>query len=180
MIGEARLEQSEAGLTPVTDGWFVVNLRDAAWWKNGHFGTVCVLEGEDLPDWDVGYTIGVFRPGETGGLYHREGNQEGFFVLSGECTLLVEGQERPLKAGDFFHCPAGTDHIIVGAGDGPCAIFMLGGRLREKAIVYPREEVALKHGAGVEEETPSPKEAYAPFPKWTPGPPESFAGLPWA
>ena len=29
MVEEARLEQLDAGLTPVTDGWFVVNVRDA-------------------------------------------------------------------------------------------------------------------------------------------------------
>jgi hypothetical protein len=49
----------------------------------------------------------------------------------------------------------------------------------EKGIVYPRSELALRHGAGVEEETTVPKEAYAPFPEWRLGPPASFDGLPW-
>ena len=47
----------------------------------------------------------------------------------------------------------------------------------EKGIVYPRSEVALRHGAGVEVETTSPAEAYAPFPKWQLGPPASWAVL---
>jgi oxalate decarboxylase/phosphoglucose isomerase-like protein (cupin superfamily) len=59
-------------------------------------------------------------------LYHSEGVQEGFFVLSGECTLIVEEEERQLRQWDYFHCPAETRHVIVGAGDGPCAILMLG------------------------------------------------------
>jgi hypothetical protein len=36
--------------------------------------------------------------------------------------------------------------------------------------VYPVNDVALKHGAGVERETASPKEAYAPFPEAVPVP----------
>jgi quercetin dioxygenase-like cupin family protein len=38
-------------------------------------------------------------------MYHREKAQEGFLVLSGECLLVVEGEERPLRQWDFFHCP---------------------------------------------------------------------------
>ena len=44
----------------------------------------------------------------------------------------------------------------------------------------PRPQLALRHGAGVEGETTSPAEAYAPFPKWQPGPPDDWSGLPCA
>ena len=101
-------------------------------------------------------------------------------VIVGECVLLVEGEERRLRAWDFVHCPPETEHIFVGAGDGPCVIFMSGGRTGEKRITYPRSELALRYGAGVEAETSEPREAYAAFPAWTPGPPESWGGLPWA
>jgi uncharacterized cupin superfamily protein len=100
--------------------------------------------------------------------------------LAGECLLLIEGEERLLRAWDFVHCPPETEHIFVGAGDSPCVIFMAGGRTGEKRITYPRSEVALRYGAGVETETSVPREAYASFPKWQPGPPESWDGLPWA
>ena len=79
-----------------------------------------------------------------------------------------------------MHCPPGTEHIFVGAGDGPCVIFMAGARTEGKTIVYPRSELALRHGAGVETETRVPREAYASFPRWQPGPPASWDGLPWA
>jgi hypothetical protein len=59
-------------------------------------------------------------------------------------------------------------------------IFMAGGRTGEKRTTYPRSELALRYGAGAEAETSVPGEAYASFPKWEPGPPESFDGLPWA
>jgi uncharacterized cupin superfamily protein len=180
MVEEARLEPSAAGLTPATDGWFVVNVRDAAWLRSEAFGAECIFEDHDAPFADLGFGLCVLRPGRPNGMYHSETNQEDFLVLAGECLLLVEGEERPLQTWDFVHCPPGTEHIFVGAGEGPCVIFMTGGRTREKGIVYQRCELARRHGAGVETETSSPAEAYAPFPKWQPGPPDTFDGLPWA
>jgi uncharacterized cupin superfamily protein len=183
MVAEARLEHLAAGRTPVTEGWFVVSVPDAAWVTNEALGAACVFEGDDAPFGDVGFTLSVLQPGQSGGRYHREANQEDFLVLAGECLLLIEGEERRLKAWDFVHCPPNTEHGFVGAGDTPCLIFMVGARRGwpdEKGIVYPRSELALRHGAGVEVETSSPAEAYAPFPRWHPGPPESWAGLPWA
>ena len=179
---EAHLEATAYGLTPVSDGWFVVNVRDGAWVTNDVLADAFVIEGEETPEFpQLGFTIAVLQPGRPSGLYHREANQEDFLVLSGECALVIEGEERRLSAWDFVHCPAGTDHALVGAGDGPCVIFMAGSRAGwpDKGIVYPRSELALRHGAGVETETTSPAEAYAPFPKWQPGRPESFDGLPW-
>lgn len=179
MVEEAPLVESEAGLVAAKEGWFVVNVRDAAWVTSDSLNPACVFEGDAAPFPEVGFTLGVLYPGRTGGLYHRESNQEDFLVLAGECLLLVEGEERPLKAWDFVHCPAGTEHAFVGAGEGPCLIFMTGGRTGEKEIVYPRSDLALRHGVGVETETTSPAEAYAPFPKWQPGRPPDWEGLPW-
>ena len=193
MTPPARLEAVESGLTPADEGWFVVNVDDAAWVANDAFGARCVFEtsgrvARGRPDLDVhefedmGFTLTVLEPGRPSGLYHAESMQEGFLVLAGECVLLVEGEERPLRAWDFFHCPAGTQHTFIGAGDGPCIIFMTGARAGwpEKGIVYPRSELARRHGAGVETETASPREAYAPFPKWQPGRPDNWNELPWA
>ena len=65
-------------------------------------------------------------------------------MLSGECLAIIEGEERPLRAWDFVHCPPGTEHIFVGAGDGPCVIFMAGARAHRGEQVYTRDEVALR------------------------------------
>jgi uncharacterized cupin superfamily protein len=177
-VAEAKLEQLDEGLTPVTDGWFVVNVPEAAWIRNEARGSACIFEGADVSFPQVGYTIGVLQPGQSGSRYHREANQEDFLVLSGECIAILEGEERHLKQWDFVHCPPGTEHTFVGAGDGPCVIFATGARV-SKETVYPRNELALRHGAGVEAETTEPAEAYAPFPKWQQGPPPSWEGLPW-
>jgi oxalate decarboxylase/phosphoglucose isomerase-like protein (cupin superfamily) len=84
-----------------------------------------------------------------------------------------------LRAWDFVHCPPGTEHIFVGAGDQPCVIFMAGARALRGSAVYPRSEAALRNGAGAEGETSDSAQAYARFPKWRPGPPPSFDGLPF-
>jgi uncharacterized cupin superfamily protein len=190
VIEEARLVEADSGLAPQTDGWFVVNVRDAAWLTNQAFGARCVFEADRpvlrrRPDLDVqrfadlGITLAVVAPGQPSGMYHAESDQEDFLVLAGECLLLVEGEERPLRAWDFVHCPPGTAHAFIGTGDGPCVIFMAGGRTPEKHIVYPASDLARRHGAGVEAETRSASEAYAPFPHWQPERPDRLVGLPW-
>jgi uncharacterized cupin superfamily protein len=178
-VEEARLEDTGGGLAAATEGWFVVNVRDAAWVTNDVLGACRIFEGGDVSFPELGFTLAVLEPGQTGGRYHGESNQEDFLVLTGECLLLIEGEERPLRAWDFVHCPPWTEHAFVGAGDGPCVIFMTGARTREHSVVYPHSELALQHGAGVETATTKPAEAYAPFPKWQSKKP-SFTGLPWA
>jgi uncharacterized cupin superfamily protein len=185
------LEPVESGLTPVGEGWFVANVGELAWITNDAFGAACTFESdvpvvrgrpelEPLEFEQLGFTLSVHAPGQTSGLYHGESNQEDFLVLAGECLLLIEGEERRLRAWDFVHCPPWTQHIFVGAGEGSCAIFMIGARTREKHIVYPESELARRHGGGVESETSSPGEAYAPFPHWRAARPEGWDELPWA
>jgi uncharacterized cupin superfamily protein len=128
---------------------------------------------------DIGLKLGVLAPGQPSGMYHAESNQEDFLILAGECVLVVEGEERRLRAWDFVHCPPGTGHVFVGAGDAPCVIFMTGARTAEKTIVYPRSEAARRHGAGVETETFSAAEAYAPFLHWQPERTGNWDRLPW-
>ena len=179
MVEEARLEQTAGGLAPATAGWFVVNVRDGRWMTNAVLGDAFVLEGDEVGLEQVGYTIGILQPGQSGGRYHRESEQEDFLVLAGECLLIIEEEERPLKQWDFVHCPAGTNHGFVGAGDSPCVLFATGTRTENHEVIYPRSELAIRHGVGVETETSKPAEAYAPFPKWQDGRPESWDGLPW-
>ena len=154
------MRKIDAGLVPEGEGWFVLNAQDAAW-HDGDFGAYTSFQG-DVRFPQLGINIGVLMPGQPACMYHREDNQEDFLVLSGECLLLIEGEERRLRAWDFVHCPAWTEHVFVGAGDGPCAVLAVGARA-SRDIVYPRSELALRHAAGVETETPAPREAYAPF-----------------
>lgn len=142
--------------------WWVHNVRDMRWQEN-ELGASAEFDkdGERFPEFGINLT--TLEPGQPMTMYHREGSQEGFLVLHGECVLVVEGDEVPLRAWDYFHCPPNVAHAIVGAGSGSSLVLAVGNRLGPDSIVYPRDDTALKHAAGVEEETPHPKEAYARF-----------------
>jgi len=170
VVPEARLARTENGLVPEGEGWFVVNAREARWWHHETFGSSVTFEGDDARFPDFGINIQVLQPGQPNCMYHGENAQEDFLVLSGECLVLVEGEERRLKQWDFVHCPAWTEHVFVGAGSAPCAILMVGARPEREELLYPVDEVARKHGAGVAEETTSGREAYATFPQTRQGP----------
>jgi uncharacterized cupin superfamily protein len=178
---EAKLQETPAGLEPTGDGWFVVNVRDTAWVTHHAFGSGCVFESrQDAPFPQLGINISVLEPGEPMCLYHEESAQEDFLVLSGECILLANGEERPLKTWDFVHSPAGTEHVIVGAGDGPSIILAAGARPEDEQLHYPRNELAERYGASAEKDTPNPQEAYSRFERPEPGRPKYWTDLPWA
>jgi uncharacterized cupin superfamily protein len=160
-VPEATIKTTDAGAEVASDGWFVLNLADARWMRNERAGAACVFERRDAPFDGFGINVRVLQPGEPNGKYHLESVQEGFLVLSGECLLLIEDQERRLRAWDFVHCPPGTAHIVVGAGDGPCAILMVGARRPDSTIHYPRTDLAARHGAAAPHDTDVPREAYA-------------------
>jgi uncharacterized cupin superfamily protein len=186
-VEEARLVDTGSGLVPQSAGWFVVNAGETAWLRNDAFGWRSAFEAggpvlRARPELEphgfdqIGIRLQVLEPGKPTGLYHAETQQEAFLVLSGECLLLVEEEERRLRAWDFFHCPAGTRHVFVGVEE-PCVILMTGARMPDATIVYPESDLARSHGAGVEAETDSPHEAYEPFGHWQLGDPGD--ALPW-
>jgi uncharacterized cupin superfamily protein len=180
VVPEAPLERTEKGLVAAGDGWFVLNAREARWRHREGRGERLPFEG-DTDFAQVGISLYVLGPGEPIGMYHWEADQEDFLVLSGEALLIVEGEERPLRQWDFVHCPADTKHIIVGAGDGRCVVLAIGAREHQEGAGwggYTVDEVALRHGAGVEQETNDADEAYSRFPEpeptryqegWLPG-----------
>jgi uncharacterized cupin superfamily protein len=157
-IPEAPIEPADSGRVPAGEGWFVLNVRDARW-LDGDFGAYTRFEGDAARFQQLGINIGVLAPGQASCMYHGEDEQEDFLVLAGECLLLIEGQERRLQAWDFVHCPPWTEHVLVGAGDGPCTVLAVGTRT-DGDVVYPASELAQRHRAGVERETHDPKEAY--------------------
>jgi uncharacterized cupin superfamily protein len=165
-VAEARLEDSGSGLAPATEGWFVVNVRDAQWLASAGgekqpSGSECSFESEAVEFPQLGIRLHVLEPGEPNGLYHGENQQEDFLVLSGECVLLVEGEERRLRAWDFAHCPPWTEHIFVGGSTEPCVILMVGSRSQPWEVRYVVSDLAARYGASVTEQTSDPRQAYA-------------------
>ena len=170
------LEQTEHGLVAAGEGWFVLNACAARWRYTDARRASLRFEGEtDFPQ--IGITLVVLWPGEPMAMYHWEADQEDFLVLSGEALLIIEGEERPLRPWDFVHCPPGTKHVIVAAGELPCTVLAVGalehhttgtrvdGTLQgtEDWGAYTVDEAALRHGAGVEAETTDAEAAYARF-----------------
>ncbi len=179
MVPEAPLRQTDHGLVATGEGWFVLNAL-AARWHHRDGKAILRFDGETEFS-QVGISVVVLDPGEPMAMYHWETDQEDFLVLSGEALLIVEGEERPLRQWDFVHCPAGTQHVLVGAGDGDCAILAVGAREHQTTRgpdgtlewvadwgAYTVDEAALRHDAGVEEETTDEEQAYARFPELEP------------
>jgi len=142
--------------------WWVRSVRETRWQEN-ELGATSEFDKHVERFQEFGINLTVLQPGQPMTMYHREDYQEGFLILRGECLLVVEGQELPLRAWDYFHCPSGTAHAIVGAGSGSALVLAVGSRVGPDVILYPRDETALRLNAGVEQDTPSPKEAYARF-----------------
>jgi uncharacterized cupin superfamily protein len=142
--------------------WFVANVRDLRWQQN-ELGASCEFDKhrERFPEFGINLT--VLEPGQPMTMYHRESYQEGFLVLRGECLLIVEGGELPLRQWDYFHCPAEIAHAVVGAGTESALILAVGNRLGPDSILYPHDDTASKHGAAVEHDTSEPRVAYARF-----------------
>jgi len=185
MVQEARLESVASGLAPVAPGgWFVVNTADAAWVNNDRHGGVCIFESDEFvlrgrPDLDeyvkpgAGFVIRVVSPGQPTGGFHAESVDENFLVIAGECILIVEDEARHLRTWDFVHCPPGTGHTFVGAGEAPCVLVCSGNRDLDDATFwreYRESEIARRHGLDEERQ---------PADTWKVERPPQWRELPW-
>lgn len=146
-------------------GWFVVNVADAPALSHEQAGSAVAFESRDDRFPELGINIRVLEPGQPASKYHAENVQEDFLVLAGECLAILDGEERRLRAWDFVHCPPDTPHVFIGAGDGPCAILMVGARGPHKELRYLSDAVAARHGASAPHDTSRPAEAYADWSK---------------
>jgi uncharacterized cupin superfamily protein len=170
MVPEAKPARTEYGLVPSGEGWYVLGLRDAEWRHADGRGAVCLalddFEGERRAE-ELGVNPFVLGPGEAMAMYHWEADQEDFLVVAGEATLIVEGEQRQLRAWDFVHCPPNTKHVIIGAGTGPCVVIAVGARERSsepESLGFTADELARRHGVSVDEDTTDPDAVYGPLP----------------
>ena len=175
-VPRAQVDESEHGLVVKSDGWFVVNAREIRWFESEGWGRFSNFGGDTLFD-QLGIGITVLGPGQPLSMYHWESDEENFLILDGTATLIIEGEERPLRQWDFVHCAPYAAHTIVG---GPCVVLGVGSRERHTEIgpdgrrtgraggsEYTVDDTAREYGAGIEPGTPQ-DEAYARFPPRTP------------
>jgi uncharacterized cupin superfamily protein len=152
-VEETPVREAGAGLAPEGDGWFIVNIADSQGLAVEKFGSGAMFEARVGNFPHFGINVRVLEPGKPASMYHRENRQEAFLVLDGECVAVVEGRERTMSKGDFLHCPSGTAHVIVGAGDAPSSVLMVGARIADPEIEFPVSEGAARYGASVESPT---------------------------
>ena len=151
---------------------FVRNVADAPAFDHPVSGFRILFESPDAEFPQIGVNIQVLRPGQPNAKYHSEAAQEDFLVLGGECLVLLDGEERTLGPWDFVHCAAGSPHVFVGAGDGPCWILAIGARREPETLAFPADEGAARYGASASVSTDDGGEAYA---DWEGGPPPGLA-----
>jgi uncharacterized cupin superfamily protein len=158
----------------------IANLADVAARAHPRRATVVNPEPGGRPWPEIGLNVQIMQPGQPNCRYHSEPVQEDFLVLWGECILIHGNEERRLRQWDFVHCPAGAEHVFVGAGDGPCAVLMIGSRPADE-VHYPVNELAAKYDASVKVPTDDPAVAYADWGTeewqpargaWPPSPPD--------
>jgi len=118
MVPEANIVKRENGLVPDGEGWYVLNARESTWLHTDDFGVACTFEG-DVRFAEFGINVSVPKPGQPACMYHGEEAQEDFLVLAGECLVLIEGEERPLRKWDFVHCPPGPSTSSSAPVPGP-------------------------------------------------------------
>jgi quercetin dioxygenase-like cupin family protein len=172
---EARIEDTPEGQRPATGGWYIRNLGELAWSTVEGYGAWYDFGDRSDPSKPgIGVHVHVLQPGEANGYYHAEDAEEGFLVLSGECIAIVEGEERRLGRWDYFHSPPWTEHIMIGAGDGPCAILMFGSPDPRRKVSWIANETAAKHGASVAETTSDGAEVYGDVTEVRVLPPKPF------
>ena len=74
-VPEAQLEKTELGVVAESEGWFVLNARDASWIRSEERGQDTDFEGKQ--EWtQLGFRIQVLSPGQRG-LYHGESRPGG-------------------------------------------------------------------------------------------------------
>jgi hypothetical protein len=70
-VPEAQLEDFGSALTPVTQGWFVVNVRDVEWWFAEGRCARCAFENEygepPVEFGQLGMNVTVLKPGQPTG-----------------------------------------------------------------------------------------------------------------
>ena len=66
---------------------------------------------------------GRLEPGASIGLHTHYNDSEIIYILEGEGTVLFDGEEYPLHAGECHYCPKGHDHSLINSGGNDLRFF---------------------------------------------------------
>src|SRR5206468_768614 len=76
----------------------------------------------------VGVDLTGVGAGEPVAMNHDGNDPRDLLGVAGEALLIIEGEEGRLHPWNFVHCPPGTNHGIVRAGETPCVVVAVGAR----------------------------------------------------
>src|SRR4051794_31491989 len=96
-VPEEPMEDREHGRRAAGGGGIVLTVADSNGIGSDRSGPFTAFETPDHPHPHFGIGVHILWLGQPNGLYHEEDTQEDFLVLSGECILLVEEQERRMR-----------------------------------------------------------------------------------
>jgi mannose-6-phosphate isomerase-like protein (cupin superfamily) len=68
----------------------------------------------------------VLRPGQRGRIHAHERQEEVYLVLDGTLSLLVEGEEESLGAGELIRVAPGVRRQLLNRGPGPLSLIAIG------------------------------------------------------
>ena len=89
------------------DDLTIIRPTERAEWRPDRMGKSTLFESTRVL---VG--LNAFEPGQFHALHHHEGMDKVYHVVEGEGTLLLDGRELPMKAGDLVAAPEGVPHGI--------------------------------------------------------------------
>ncbi len=98
----------------------------------------------------IGVHLIYVEPGKDTTEYHKHYyEEECIYVLSGEGTLVIEGESFPFGEGDFVGFPANTAaHSLKNTGEGTLICLVMGQRLEQDVADYPHQGKRLYRNTG--------------------------------
>ena len=97
---------------------------------------------------NFGVNLTTVGPGTVTALQHVHSAQdEMVYVVSGQPTLILDGEAIPLEPGMVIGFPAnGPAHHIENRSDGACMLLEIGDRSTDDAVSYPTEDIQAVMG----------------------------------
>jgi uncharacterized cupin superfamily protein len=99
---------------------------------------------------NLGVHIMTVAPGERSSEYHcHKYEDEAIYVLSGRGTAVIGDMSHKIGPGDFLGFPgSGPAHETINDGDGPLVCLVIGQRLAQDVVDYPRAGKRLYRNSG--------------------------------
>ena len=89
---------------------------------------------------ELGYNVVTLAPGKVAFPYHcHHGIEEAFFIISGAGRLRYDGEEYPLRGGDFVACPPGkhSAHQIINDSEDDLQYLAISTTRMPDVVQYP-------------------------------------------